>query len=108
MTEQARSSDHHPHGTLGEEAAKLAEMAQQWLADRSTADLGDVWREATSDDLPPECRTCPICRARRILAGLSPEVFEHLSDAAVSLSAAVRAMSKDGKDGRGGDPAGRA
>jgi hypothetical protein len=96
MTDQARSSDHHPHGTLAEEAAKLAEMAQQWLEGRSTADLSDVWAEATSDGEPPESRTCPICRAKRLLAGLSPEVFEHLSDAAVSLSAAVRAMGKVG------------
>jgi len=102
MTEHARSFDDAPHGTLAEEAVKLAAVAQQWLGERSMGGLGDVWADATSEGQPAECRTCPICRAKRLLAGLSPEVFEHLSDAAVSLSAAVRAMGKDG------DPSGRA
>ena len=102
MTDSARTYDHLPHGTLAEEAAKLAEVAQQWLGERSAGGLGglgDVWADATDDGAPAECRTCPICRAKRMLAGLNPEVFEHLADAATSLSAAVRAMSKDQASG---------
>jgi len=100
MTEHARSYDHLSHGSLAEEAAKFAEAAQQWLGDRSArgrGDLDDVWADATreGDDLPPECRTCPVCRAKRLLAGVNPEVYEHLAAAATSLSAAVRAMTND-------------
>ncbi len=100
MTEHARSYDRFSHGSLAEEAAKLAEAAQHWLGDRSArgaGDLGDVWADATreGEDMPPECRTCPLCRAKRLLAGVNPEVYEHLAAAATSLSAAVRAMTKD-------------
>lgn len=102
MADYASSSDHLPHGTLAEEVAKLAEAAQQWLGERSSAGLGDVWAAATAGGDAPECRGCPVCRARRLLAGVNPEVLEHLSDAAASLSAAVRAMGKDA------DPARRA
>ncbi len=100
MTDHARSYDNLSHGSLAEEAAKFAEAAQHWLGDRSArgpGDLDDVWADATreDDDLPPECRTCPVCRAKRLLAGVNPEVYEHLAAAATSLSAAVRAMTNE-------------
>jgi hypothetical protein len=100
MTDHARTYDHLSHGSLAEEAAKFAEAAQHWLGERSargTGDLDDVWADATRQDenLPPECRTCPVCRAKRLLAGVNPEVYEHLAAAATSLSAAVRAMTND-------------
>lgn len=123
MTDGARSDHGLPHGTIAEEAAKLAEAAQQWLGERTAEGRGswshsgapgglgavdDVWADATAPDDgpqqhdPPECRTCPICRAKRLVGGLTPEVFEHLAEAAVALSAAVKAMSKDAgpADGR--------
>jgi len=98
MTERARPFDEVPHGSLAEEAGRLAEAAQQWLGQRAAPGGNDVWADAvTSDsDGPPECRTCPICRARRLMAGVSPEVIGHVSEAAVALAAAVRAMSSAG------------
>jgi hypothetical protein len=38
----------------------------------------------------PECRVCPICQAIAVLRQVRPEVVEHLSAAAVELSAALR------------------
>lgn len=97
MTERARPFDHVAHGTLAEEAARLAEAAQQWLVERAGSGGHDVWADAIdgmADGAPPECRTCPICRARRLMAGVNPDVLAHLSEAAAALGAAVRAMSK--------------
>jgi len=98
MTERPGPFDHLPHGSLAEEATRLAEAAQQWLGQRATPGGDDVWADAvTSDsDGPPECRTCPICRARRRMAGVSPEVIGHVSEAAAALAAALRAMSSTG------------
>jgi hypothetical protein len=99
MSENARSSAVPPHGSLAEEAVKLAEVAQLWLRDRTgraTDDTDDPWAEATAPDAadePAECRTCPVCRAKRFVRDVNPEVLEHLSDAAASLASAVAAMS---------------
>ena len=82
MTERARPFDHVPHGSLAEEATRLAEAAQQWLGERAAPGGHDVWADAVTsepDGRPPECRTCPICRARRLMAGVNPEVIAHLS-----------------------------
>ena len=107
------SSNHPPHGTLGQEAAKLLEVAQQWLGDRSmrvpdetwTDVTTDVTTDATTDGVAPDCRSCPICRMRRLLAEMNPEVFAHLADAAASMNAAMKAMGPDvkGADDKGAD-----
>ena len=99
MAESAGAyGDKRPHGTMAEEAAKLAEVAQLWLASRSAgAPRDDVWANATAEPNagPPECDGCPICRVRRAFSGVNPEVYQHLSDAVTSLSAALRALSRD-------------
>ena len=96
MTEGAR--EYPPVGSLADEATKLADVAQDWLRARSLA--GDPWAAATGHpDGAPECRTCPICRARRFVRSLDPEVLGHLSDAVGSLGAAVAAMSRNRKTG---------
>jgi hypothetical protein len=98
MSEHAGASARPPNGSLAEEAVKLAEVAQLWLRDRSGhSDPDDPWAAATAaDDGPPECRTCPVCRATRFVRDMNPEVLDHLSEAAASLAAAVAAMgSKD-------------
>ena len=102
MTERARPFDKVSHGSLAEEAGRLAEAAQQWLGQRAAPGGDDVWADAVtsdSDGHAPECRTCPICRARRLMAGVNPEVMGHLSQAAAALAAAVRAMSSTGGTG---------
>ena len=61
---------------------------------------GDVWADATAEEhSPAECRGCPICRVRRAISGVSPEVYGHLADAVSSLGAALRALdtSRDGR-----------
>jgi hypothetical protein len=104
-----------PHGSLAEEAAKLADVAQLWLKARSAGAGGggstedradDPWAAATDDATrpahdgeAPECRTCPICRARRFANNLDPEVLGHLSDAVASLGAAMAALSRSRRTG---------
>ena len=98
------------HGTMAEEAAKLVDVAQLWLAGRrgfgvngprsATGHVEDVWSAATASmggtgedsAVPPECNGCPYCRVRRAVSGLSPEVYAHLADAVSSVSAALHAM----------------
>ena len=120
MTEGARDFGRpaeEPHGSLAEEAAKLADVAQLWLKARSAGAGGrtggstgdradDPWAAATDDATrpahdgeAPECRTCPICRARRFANNLDPEVLGHLSDAVASLGAAMAALSRSRKTG---------
>jgi len=106
-TDSSDSSDHPPHGTLGQEAAKLLEATQQWLGARSGRVPDGPWTDAwtaattnattavTTDGAAPDCRSCPICRMRRILSELNPEVFAHLADAAASMNAAMKAMGTD-------------
>jgi hypothetical protein len=101
VTESPRSDDRMPpHGSMAEEAAKLVDVAQLWLASQSLRSAGrpdDVWAAATADDhVPTECRGCPICRVRRALADVHPEVYGHLAAAVDSIGAAIRAMDTRG------------
>jgi hypothetical protein len=95
------SSERPPHGTMAEEAFKLAEVAQLWLMSKAAPPGGDTWAAAT-DGLghAPECRGCPVCRVIRFVRDLNPEVIEHLSEAATSLAAAVAAMGGRDEHGR--------
>lgn len=52
---------------------------------------------------PHACRSCPWCRARTMLAEVSPEVVEHLTAAATSLAAAARELTRPGP-GQAGPP----
>jgi hypothetical protein len=105
------TSNGHPHGSIGEEAAKLAEAVQEWLGEwrESSSGFGgfggfggghrfggDAWAAATAPEPDgAECRVCPICQGLRVLRGTRPEVFEHLSDAAASMAAALRELLGD-------------
>ena len=124
------TSNDHSHGTVGEEAAKLAEAVQEWLGEWRASSTGpgglgglaglgglgglgrrvgrddDVWAAATAPEPDgAECRVCPICQGLRVLRGTRPEVFEHLSDAAASMAAALRELLRDsgGPGGTGRD-----
>jgi Family of unknown function (DUF5304) len=108
MTDGARSSADHPlHGSIGEEAVKLAEAVQEWLGDRTGRGASDAWAAATAPGAfeSPECRVCPVCRAMHFVSSMQPDVFAHLADAAASLSAAVRAMG-EANAGERPEPAG--
>ncbi len=97
------------HGSMAEEAVKLVEVAQLWLASHGSSARGDVpddvWSRATAPpadhngSLPPECQGCPVCRVRRVVSGVTPEVYGHLADAVSSLGAALRAMESGRRDG---------
>jgi len=96
-----------PHGSLADEAVKLADAAQLWLRARSATGAsggagssGDPWAAATDHvGTPDECRTCPICRAKSFARSLDPEVLGHLSDAVGSLGRAVAAFSRNRQTG---------
>jgi hypothetical protein len=108
MTDGDKTPDHHPHGSIGEEAVKLAEAVQDWLGERTGHRPADAWAAATATASgafeSPECRVCPICRAIHFVATMQPDVFAHLADAATSLAAAVRAMGE--QEGRSDEPRG--
>ena len=99
MSHPAGSSNQAPHGSLAQEVAKLLELAQQWLGERSYHAPGPSTdaAEVPADGVPDYCRTCPICRLRRLVAELEPEAFEHLAAAAASMGAALKAMGTDDK-----------
>ena len=98
-----------PHGSVGDEAAKLAEAVQDWLGEwrgvvrlrRPRPPGGGAARRlgprstAALATTAPSAGSCPICQGLRLLRGVRPEVFEHLSDAATSLAAALRALAAD-------------
>ena len=106
MSENARSygGPRPPHGSMAEEAAKLVEVAHLWLASQSSSrGADDVWADATAEDphIPAECRGCPVCRVRRVLSDVSPEVYEHLAEAVAAVGAAIRALDTGRRpDGR--------
>ena len=111
-----------PVGTLAEEAAKLVAVMQGWAADHSghaDADLDDVssstgrepggnepghtvgdaaGREQAShhdhdhEHRGAECRWCPLCQSVRLAKAATPEVRDHLSNAALSLALAFKGL----------------
>jgi hypothetical protein len=101
MTDGGPTPNDHPHGSISEEAVKLAEAVQGWLGERTSRGPADAWAAATAPGAfeSPECRVCPICRAMHFVTTMQPDVFVHLADAVTSLAAAVRAMGE--AEGRG-------
>lgn len=96
MAERARSFSGRPtHGTMAAEAVKLAEVAHLWLVARSADARDQAWADAVEDTAGAACSGCPLCRARRALDGVSPEVYAHLGDAVGSVAAALRALARD-------------
>ena len=79
----------HEHGSLGEEAARLAEAVQEWL--RGAPDGRGTTSAAEAS--APECLVCPVCQALRLVRTARPEVYAHLADAAASMSAALRELT---------------
>lgn len=98
MTENA--SANAPHGSLSEEALKLAETLQTWL------NTGAVMTGVGSSS---ECKVCPLCQAIALVNGLKPEVLGHLAQAGTQLVAAFKAATdKAATDATTGEPAGSA
>ena len=95
-----------PSGPLAEEAARLLEALQRWVADH-LGGLGAASAGVASASAGPaaKCQLCPVCQLLSLLRGSRPEVFEHLADASTSLVAAVRAAAD--APGRSSTPAAR-
>jgi hypothetical protein len=68
-------------GPLGEEAARLLGVAQQWLH-RAVLDPATA-KVATGS---PECCGCPICQLIAAARGDRPELAERLSEARAAMS----------------------
>ena len=84
------------HGSLGEEAARLAAAVQDWLHAAPGGQPHNAGPDGRPGDEPPaECLVCPACQLLRLVRGTRPEVYGHLADAAASLSAALREMTAD-------------
>jgi hypothetical protein len=89
------------HGSLGEEAVRLAAAVQDWLQSASgnqphgSQPHGSEPGSEPGSGTPAECLVCPACQLLRLVRGTRPEVYGHLADAAASLSAALREMTAD-------------
>lgn len=104
-----------PVGSVTEEAAKLLAVLQGWAgdhaSDRDGAGAGGAGRtsggpspydsETSAKDTHPhtshdpagsECRWCPLCQLVRTAKATSPEVREHLTNAAASFALAVQEL----------------
>ena len=100
-----------PVGSITEEAAKLI-AAIQGLASTGAASPDDIpdrpdahdhdahdhqthrhdVHDAADPPLSAECRFCPLCQLARLAKATSPEVRDHLTSAALSLTLAVKAL----------------
>jgi hypothetical protein len=77
-----------PHGTIGDEAAKLLDAVQDW-ARRNLGSPDSGSHIATG---APECQWCPLCQLIMVLRGDRPEISEKIADATASVVAAVRTL----------------
>jgi hypothetical protein len=73
------------HGSLSEEALKLAETLQTWLS------TGSAMTGAGSSS---ECKVCPICQLIGVVNGMRPEVLGHLTEAGFAVMAAFKAATE--------------
>lgn len=76
--------------TAAEEAHRLFEAVQDW-AHRASSGAGEQVGGRSFATGSADCQLCPLCQLIGALRGTRPEVVAHLTDAAGSLLAAVRA-----------------
>jgi hypothetical protein len=77
---------------VAEEAAKLFDAFQQWVAGASAS-----IPVATESH---ECAFCPFCQVLQRARTARPELYEHLASAATELGAALRSLLDDPAGGR--------
>ncbi|MBA2389171.1 MAG: hypothetical protein H0V67_02840 [Geodermatophilaceae bacterium] len=73
------------HGSLAEEARRLAEAFSDWSHDHS---IGLAAGAGTS----PECRYCPLCQLIAVVRGQQPEVSARLLESGAAFLEALRAL----------------
>jgi hypothetical protein len=76
---------HAGHGSLSEEALKLAETLQTWLSTGSAM---------TGAGTASECKVCPLCQVIGVVNTMRPEVLGHLTEAGFALAAAFKAATE--------------
>ncbi|MGH3448163.1 MAG: hypothetical protein ACRDQA_17460 [Nocardioidaceae bacterium] len=91
-----------PVGSVADEAAKLMAAVQARVGgDGGGGGGGGAQRDAdghaSHGEGSPECRYCPLCQLMRYARSTSPEVTEHLANAAVSMALAFKALVDDSK-----------
>jgi hypothetical protein len=79
-----------PVGTVAEEAAKLFAALNSWARDDD--DTAGQHEHAASG---PECRWCPFCQLARVAKATSPDVRDHLTQAALSFVLALKALLEE-------------
>ena len=89
-------NEREPVGTLAEEAAKLLAAVHAWAGDSaSVASDQEAQDPGHAAHEPAECQWCPLCRLVRLARNTSPDVRDHLSQAAISLALAVKGLLDD-------------
>jgi hypothetical protein len=86
------------HGSVAEEATRLAEAVQHWVRQR----LGDSVVDGVGT--AAECAACPFCAALRRVRDGRPEAVGEIAASAVALLGGVRDLlaghTADGPSGR--------
>ena len=78
-----------PVGSLADEAAKLMAVLQGW----SSSVAPD--REASPGTAGTECAGCPVCRLRRAVSAIRPEVRAEFSAAGTSIARGLAGLLAD-------------
>ncbi len=78
-------------GSVGEEAARLAEAIRGWAATTFPGLTSGLTEHLATG--APECRYCPFCQLVAVLRGDRPEVTERVAEAAAAVADAVRAVA---------------
>lgn len=116
MTQEPGAGPDEPVGSLNEEAARLFGAFTDWAGEHNGG--GDGTDSAAAHSLrgmaeairrvnehvatgDPQCTYCPVCRVIQTVRETSPEVRQHLADAAGSLLGAAAALVNDRGDSRG-------
>lgn len=73
------------HGTLAEEARRLAEAFSDWTHDHPVGLAADA---GTSEN----CRYCPLCQLIAIVRGQRPEVSARLVESGTAFLDALRSL----------------
>lgn len=73
------------HGTLAEEARRLAEAFSDWSHDHTVGLAADA---ATAE----ECRYCPLCQLIAVVRGQRPEVSARLLESGAAFLEALRTL----------------
>jgi len=71
--------DEHEVGSLGEEAAKLADALQDWVGHNISAGSA-------------ACRVCPLCQLIAVVRQLNPETVDQIGDQLQGLVHSVRTL----------------